>query len=53
MSLHDWFGRHVANLRTSHWEGGSFVSNCTLCGRDMVKPPGLQWQVRTARPGSA
>ena len=46
MSLHTWFGRHVANLKTSHWQEGAFVSNCTLCGREMIKPPGLEWKLR-------
>lgn len=46
MSLHDWFGRHVANLQTSRWDRGSFVSTCTLCGREMIKLPGLRWQLR-------
>jgi hypothetical protein len=48
MSLHDWFGRHTADLKSSHWDRGSFVSNCTICGRDMIKLPGLSWQLRTA-----
>ena len=47
MSLHEWFGRHVADLQTSHWECGHFVSRCTSCGRAMIKLPGLPWQVRT------
>ena len=47
MTLHNWFGRHVADLHTSHWERGNFVSNCTLCGREMIKLPGLDWQIRT------
>jgi len=46
MSLHDWLGRHVADLKASRWDGGDFVSTCTLCGRAMVKPPGLAWQLR-------
>ena len=47
MSLHEWFGRHVADLKTSRWDQGVFVSTCTLCGREMIKPPGLEWQIRT------
>jgi hypothetical protein len=47
MNLHDLFGRHVADLKTSHWDRGSFVSCCTVCGRAMVKLPGLTWQLRT------
>ena len=48
MTLHSWFGRHVADLQTSHWERGNFVSNCTLCGREMIKLPGLNWQIRAS-----
>ena len=43
MSLHDWFGRHVAEVEYSHWEGGHFVSRCVVCRREMVKLPGLPW----------
>jgi hypothetical protein len=49
MSLHDWLGRHSADLKTSHWDGGHFVSHCTICGRDMIKPPGMPWQLRPDR----
>ena len=49
MSLHDWLGRHVADLKHSHWEGGNFVSTCTLCGRVMVKLPGLPWRLQGGR----
>ena len=48
MSLHDWLGRHIADLKTSHWDRGNFVSNCTVCGRAMIKLPGLPWQVGAA-----
>ena len=48
MSLHAWFGRHVADLRASHWDRGQFVSTCTQCGAGMIKLPGLDWQLRTA-----
>ena len=47
MNFHQWFGRHVANLKTSHWERGMFVSNCTLCDREMIKLPGMEWGLRT------
>ena len=46
MRLHDWLGRHVADLTDSHWSEGHFVSRCTICGREMVKPPGLPWRLR-------
>jgi hypothetical protein len=48
VSLHGWLGRHVADHKGSHWERGSFVSRCTVCGRSMIKLPGLSWQLRTA-----
>jgi hypothetical protein len=46
VSLHDWLGRHAADLQNSRWDQGHFVSSCTLCGREMIKPPGLPWQLR-------
>ena len=46
MSLHSWLGRHVADLRTSHWDGGYFVSQCVQCQRPMIKLPGLPWRLR-------
>jgi hypothetical protein len=47
MSLHSWFGRHQADTKTSHWQAGHFVSRCTVCGCEMIKLPGLAWQLRT------
>lgn len=44
MSLHTWFGRHTPNLQTSHWRSGQFVSACTKCDQEMIKPPGQGWQ---------
>ena len=44
MTFHSLFGRHVANLRTSHWDKGNFVSRCTVCDCPMVKPPGMPWR---------
>jgi hypothetical protein len=46
MSLHTLFGKHTADLKASHWDRGQFVSRCESCGADMVKPPGLKWQLR-------
>ena len=53
MIFHEWFGRHVADLTDSHWDNGHFVSQCSVCGREMVKLPGLTWQLREGRRGSA
>jgi hypothetical protein len=47
VSLHDWIGRHVVNVKASRWDQGSFVSECTVCLRPMIKLPGLTWQLRT------
>ena len=49
MSLHDWFGRHVADHKNSHWDRGYFVTSCTLCGRPMVKLPNLPWRLSESR----
>ena len=49
MSLHDWLGTHVADLKDSHWDGGYFVTRCKLCGKTMVKLPGLPWKLRQKR----
>ena len=46
MSLHDWLGTHKADTRDSHWEGGSFVTSCAICGKAMEKLPGLPWRLR-------
>jgi hypothetical protein len=48
VSLHEWFGRHAADHKASHWDRGSFVSHCTVCERPMIKLPGLSWQLRPA-----
>ena len=48
MSLHSLFGKHLADPKVSRWDHGQFVSRCLSCGADMIKPPGLQWQLRTA-----
>jgi hypothetical protein len=46
MSLHVLFGRHIADLKESHWDAGHFVTQCTRCGREMIKLPGLPWRLR-------
>jgi hypothetical protein len=45
MSLHDWLGTHVADVKVSHWQDGRFVTRCAVCGRPMVKLPGLPWRL--------
>ena len=51
MSLHDWLGTHAADTRGSHWEGGHFVTRCLVCGKVMVKLPGLPWRLKQAGTG--
>ena len=48
MTFHDLFGTHVADLKTSRWELGYFVSSCTKCDRPMVKLPGMPWRLRSS-----
>jgi hypothetical protein len=50
MTLHERFGWHIANLKISHWDEGYFVTSCTICGKEMVKLPGLPWRLR-GKPG--
>ena len=45
MNLHSLFGRHVADLKTSRWDGGRFVTSCVVCQREMIKPPGEAWRI--------
>ena len=47
-SLHSLLGRHTANLKTSHWRYGQFVSACIECDREMVKLPGQEWRIAEA-----
>lgn len=47
MSLHNLFGRHVPDLKTSHWDKGRFVTRCVICDRAMIKLGGLTWQLQT------
>jgi hypothetical protein len=49
MSLHDWLGTHRADLKDSHWEAGYFVTRCLVCGKAMVKLPGLPWKLKARR----
>jgi len=45
VTLHGWFGRHVPDLATSHWDEGRFVTACTICGATMIKLPGVPWKL--------
>ncbi len=45
MNLHSLLNRHTADLKGSGWKGGRFVTACLVCGREMVKPPGGEWQL--------
>jgi hypothetical protein len=47
--FHTLLGRHIADLRASHWDMGRFVSHCTVCGCEMVKLPGLPWRMSSRR----
>jgi hypothetical protein len=49
LDFHAWFGTHTADLKTSHWERGNFVSRCTRCGRPMIKLPGTDWKLGESR----
>jgi hypothetical protein len=51
MSLHDLIGKHAADLKNSHWDYGRFVSSCTVCGREMIKPPGERWRIMNRNDG--
>ena len=45
MNFHDLFGTHTADLKSSHWLQGQFVSACTRCDRPMIKLPGQPWRL--------
>ena len=47
--LHNLFGRHVVNIRTSRQDRGRFVGHCRVCGCEMVKLGDLAWQVSGRR----
>lgn len=49
ISLHERFGKHEPDFSESHWERGLFVTRCIVCGRQMVKLPGLPWRIREKR----
>jgi len=49
VNFHSLFGRHEPDTKTSHWERGYFVTQCTVCQREMVKLPGMDWRLRGAK----
>jgi len=49
MILHNLFGRHQVDFKASHWDRGRFVSHCVICKGEMVKLPGMPWQLGPPR----
>lgn len=49
MILHNLFGRHQVDFKASHWDRGRFVSHCTICKGEMIKLPGMLWQLSPPR----
>ena len=45
MIFHRLFGLHIPDNDRSRWEGARFLSECSICGRTMVRPPGKMWQI--------
>jgi hypothetical protein len=43
------FHRHEPDLKASHWQGGSFVTDCQGCGEQMFKPAGGTWRIAERR----
>jgi hypothetical protein len=46
MTLHNLFGKHLPDHVASRWDCGHFVTRCTVCGKAMIKLPGMTWQLR-------
>ena len=44
ISFHSLFGRHSADLKASRWDNGRFITECVVCGCEMIKHPAGQWQ---------
>ncbi len=42
--IHRLFGAHVPDPACNRWDRGHFVSACAVCGRDMIRLPGLPWR---------
>jgi hypothetical protein len=45
MSLHNLFDRHVPDFKRSRWDGDRFITECLICGREMVKRADLGWKI--------
>jgi hypothetical protein len=45
VNWHALLGRHSADLRASRWDKGRFVTDCLVCGCEMVKRPAGHWQL--------
>jgi hypothetical protein len=41
--FHRMFGRHVPLPGADNWEGGHYVSRCTICRCVITRLPGLPW----------
>ena len=50
MNLLTLFHRHKPDLKSSGWRGGLFVTGCTVCGGEMIKPPGQEWRIARKGP---
>ena len=48
MTFHSLFKLHAPDRKASRWDNGRFVTDCEICGREMVKPPGGNWRLSTA-----
>ena len=47
MILHDLFGRHLPDHKSSRWDRGEFTTTCTICGKAMIKRSGLEWSLKS------
>jgi hypothetical protein len=47
ISFHSLFGRHSPDLKASRWDNGRFITDCLVCGCEMIKPTNREWQIAT------
>jgi hypothetical protein len=45
MILHNLLNRHVPDLKHSRWDSARFVTQCLVCGREMVKRAESNWEI--------